>query len=43
MSNYQIALQFRTGAVAIEAYLCRVNMACMVKYGQMRLNVGKYR
>ena len=31
----------RRGAVALEEYLCRVNMAYMLKLGQLRLNRTK--
>ena len=44
MINFLIALKIlHRGAVLLEEYICWVNMAYMVKLGQIRLNVGKYR
>ena len=38
MSYFLIVLQ---GAVAIEEYICKVNMARMVKLVQLRVNITK--
>ena len=35
----QLLLNFARGAVSIEEYLCMVNMAHMVKSGQLRANM----
>ena len=39
MINFLIALKF--GAVLLEEYICRVNMAYMVKLGKLRVNITK--
>ena len=31
----------RRGAVLLEEYICKVNMAYMVKLGQLRVNITK--
>ena len=41
MINFLISLKFCRGAVLLEEYLCRVNMAYMVKLGQLMVNVTK--
>ena len=41
MINLMIALKFCTGAVLLEEYICRVNMAYMVKLGQLGVNITK--